>query len=183
VNPSSKLPWERMHLAYFSNCASVGPDEPERLEAAAALDWVVVVLALPGLATPLCAAALWLSTVSGPIARAPGTLQATMPGVAWPPMRNTCPGQGKRPRTRCRYLEGGNWRPRSGHRCPTSLVSYEPSQATTCARKPHTESGGADTRDSSGLGLSQPFGPHKEDRFPGVRWKVAEGLVRAPDKC
>jgi hypothetical protein len=34
-----------MHIAYFSNCASVGPDEAEELEPAAALDRVVVVLA------------------------------------------------------------------------------------------------------------------------------------------
>ncbi len=44
-----------MHSAYFSNCASVGPDWPEELEPAGALGWVVVVLALPRLATPLCA--------------------------------------------------------------------------------------------------------------------------------
>jgi hypothetical protein len=44
---SGKLgsPRERMHIAYFSNCASVGPDEAEELEPAAALDRVVVVLA------------------------------------------------------------------------------------------------------------------------------------------
>ena len=54
---SGKLlsPWARMHSAYFSSCASVGPDWPEELEPAAALGWVVVVLALPRLATPLCA--------------------------------------------------------------------------------------------------------------------------------
>ncbi len=32
-------PWERMHTAYFSNCASVGPDGPEEPEPAA-LGWV-----------------------------------------------------------------------------------------------------------------------------------------------
>ena len=32
----SLSPWERMHTAYFSNCASVGPDEPEEVEAGGA---------------------------------------------------------------------------------------------------------------------------------------------------
>jgi hypothetical protein len=44
-----------MHPVYSSNCASVGPDEPEEFEPAGGLDWLVVVLALPRLATPLCA--------------------------------------------------------------------------------------------------------------------------------
>jgi hypothetical protein len=39
-----------MHWAYFSSCASVGPDWPEELEPAEALDRVVVVD--PILATP-----------------------------------------------------------------------------------------------------------------------------------
>jgi hypothetical protein len=48
-------PWARMHSAYFSNCASVGPDWPEDPDPAAAFDWAVVVLGLRRLATPLWA--------------------------------------------------------------------------------------------------------------------------------
>ena len=42
-----------MHTAYVSNCASVGSDEPEELDPAGTLDWVVVVLPLARLATTL----------------------------------------------------------------------------------------------------------------------------------
>lgn len=44
-----------MQTAYFSNCASVGSDWLDELEPAGALDWVVVVVPLARLATPLCA--------------------------------------------------------------------------------------------------------------------------------
>jgi hypothetical protein len=42
-----------MQFAYFNNCACVGPAWLDEFEPSA-LDWVVVVLALPRLATPLC---------------------------------------------------------------------------------------------------------------------------------
>ena len=43
-----------MHCAYFSSCASVGPDWPDGLKPAAVLAWVVVDWCLPTPATPLC---------------------------------------------------------------------------------------------------------------------------------
>jgi len=50
------MPWARIHAAYVSNWASVGPDCLEELGTAGAAACAVVVSPVPILATPLCAA-------------------------------------------------------------------------------------------------------------------------------